>query len=119
MKFAFLVHPLSEASTGLFRLDNGGRLLDHWGGNLLTFTARLHHVMRDATSSQVSGCADAGPRLADRLTGLVSADGASAEGRIYEIPMDVAAILADPDRAVGFMEQAVDEASHWAHNSSA
>ncbi len=75
MKFAFLVHPLSEASTGLFRLDNGGRLLEHWGGNLLKFTARLHRLMREATSSRVSGCAGAGPRLADHLTGLVSASG--------------------------------------------
>ncbi len=68
--------------------------------------------------SRVSGCA-AGPRLADHLTGLVSASGALAEGRLYEIPMDVAAILADPDLGVGFMEQAVDEASRWAHKSLA
>ncbi len=115
MKFAFLIHPISEATTGLFRLDDTGGLVEHWASsNLLTFTAYLHQTMRNATLSPLperNGAA--APRLADQMTGLVSATGASAEGRIYEIPMDVAAILADPSHAVGFMEQAVDEAARW------
>ena len=36
-----------------------------------------------------------------------------AEGRLYEIPMDARAILADSARALDLMEQAVDDAIGW------
>ncbi len=54
-----------------------------------------------------------GPRVADTFDGLVSAAGARAEGRIYEIPMDARSILGDPDRALELMEQAVEDAIGW------
>ena len=110
MKFAFLIHPLSAATQDLFRLDNGGMLLEHSGGNLLQVIARLHQTMREASATPTDS-AVAGPRVVDRLAGLLSARGASTEGRLYEIPMDAAAILDDPGRAVTLMEQAVDEAA--------
>ena len=54
-----------------------------------------------------------GPRVVDTFAGLVSATGARAEGRLYEIPMDARSILADPDRALELMEQAVEDAIGW------
>src|SRR5262249_27499974 len=42
-----------------------------------------------------------------------SAAGARAEGRLYEIPMEARSILADPDRALELMEQAVADAIDW------
>src|SRR5262245_10261662 len=111
MRFAFLVHPISEAATDLFRLDNGGELLKHWGNNFLQFTSHLHRRFR-ATPQAVPPLSPE-PRLCDRRTDLGSARGASAEGRLYEIPMDAAAILADPNRALRFMEQVLNEAASW------
>ena len=32
MKFAFVVHPLSEESKALFQMDDGGELLSRWRG---------------------------------------------------------------------------------------
>src|SRR5216683_3063110 len=100
MKFAFLIHPISRATKDLYRLNNSGALLEHWGSNLLQFTAQLHRSFRE--TQPVPGVT--GPRLFDQLAGLATARGGSADGRIYEIPMDAAEILADPHRAVGFME---------------
>ena len=109
MKFAFLIHPLSQATKDLYRLNNGGALLEHWGSNLLQFAAQLHRSFRETrTLSDVTR-----PRLFDQMAGLASSRGGSAEGRIYEIPMGAAEILTDPHRAVDFMEQAVDEAAAW------
>jgi predicted amino acid dehydrogenase len=109
MKFAFLIHPLSQATKDLYRLNNGGALLEHWGSNLLQFAAQLHRSFRETrTLSDVTR-----PRLFDQMVGLASSRGGSAEGRVYEIPMGAAEILADPHRAVDFMEQAVDEAAAW------
>jgi acetylornithine/succinyldiaminopimelate/putrescine aminotransferase/predicted amino acid dehydrogenase len=109
MKFAFLIHPLSQATKDLYRLNNGGALLEHWGSNLLQFAAQLHRSFRETpVLSDVTR-----PRLFDQMASLASPRGGSAEGRIYEIPMDAAEILADPHRAVDFMEQAVDEAAAW------
>jgi acetylornithine/succinyldiaminopimelate/putrescine aminotransferase/predicted amino acid dehydrogenase len=52
-------------------------------------------------------------RVVDELLGLVSASGAQAEGRVYEIPMDAAEILADPVRAMEYVEQATQMAADW------
>jgi acetylornithine/succinyldiaminopimelate/putrescine aminotransferase/predicted amino acid dehydrogenase len=54
-----------------------------------------------------------GSRVVDTFAGLVSAAGARAEGRLYEIPMDARSILAEPDQALEFMEQAVADAIGW------
>src|SRR5262249_56431889 len=54
-----------------------------------------------------------GSRVIDTFAGLVSSTGARAEGRLYDIPMDARSILADPDRALGLMEQAVADAIDW------
>ena len=43
-----------------------------------------------------------------RSPGWSRRPGSHAEGRLYEIPMDAQSILANPDRALEFMEQAVD-----------
>ena len=52
-------------------------------------------------------------RVVDELPGLVSITGAQAEGRVYEIPMDAAEILADPVRAMEYVEQATQMAADW------
>ena len=109
MKFAFFIHPLSQSTRDLYRLNNRAALLEHWGTNLLRFTAQLHRSLRETPTV----LDPSRPQVYDHMPGLSSARGSSAEGRIYEIPMDAAEILADPHRAVDFMEQAVDDAAAW------
>jgi acetylornithine/succinyldiaminopimelate/putrescine aminotransferase/predicted amino acid dehydrogenase len=96
----------------LLKLDDGGLLRRHWGTNLLSFSGHLHQVVKEAM--QASGSESPREvRIMDELTGLVSPQGATAEGRLYEIPMDALSILQDPERALGYIYQAVDMAAEW------
>ena len=112
MKFAFLVHPLSEESKALVQLDDQGSLSTTWaGGDILEFCDFLHN-----TSTAGNDPAKMPPpqvRVIDELKGLRSLTGAECEGRLYEIPMDTMEILDDPVKAVTHMEQAVDMAAEW------
>lgn len=113
MKFAFLVHPLSSQSLDLLRLDEGGLLHRHWGqADLLTLVREAHgtirHLDRTSRSRRLAGV-----RVIDELTCLSALPGARAEGRLYEIPMHAGEILDDPDRALSFMQEAIEMARQW------
>lgn len=111
MKFAFLVHPLSDESAALVDMNDGNALASRWcGGNLLEFCNFLHQTM---AGSQSGVKQEPRVRVMDHLTGLVSQRGASCDGRLYEIPMGAAEILDDPVRAMAYMEQAVQMATEW------
>ena len=113
MRFAFLIHPISEQTKDLMALDQDGRLRRTWGrADLLEFCFEAHAAFGGCSRPMPDG-RSRGPRIVDTFTGLVSAVGARAEGRLYEIPMDARSILDDPDRALELMEQAVEDAIGW------
>src|SRR6516165_4082392 len=99
MKFAFLIHPLSEETKSLMQLDAGGVLRDNWGSDILQFCLDLH-AATESYQCEAANNTVHHARLADELSGLVSVTGARAEGRLYEIPMDARGILDDPARAI-------------------
>ena len=112
MRFAFVIHPLASGTESFIKLDDEGGILRRlWGTDPLGLTGQLHEAVQRA-----KGGSDGLPReirIVDELTGLVSPRGSSAEGRLYEIPMDVVAILDDPDRALTYIAQAVQMAGDW------
>jgi 3-acetyloctanal aminotransferase len=112
MRFAFLVHPVADTTESFIRLDEGGVLRKLWGTDPLRLTGALHNVMK-----QVMAGADEPPvpevRIVDELPNLVTPGGATAHGRLYEIPMGAVSILEDPDRALGYINQAVRQAADW------
>jgi hypothetical protein len=110
MKFAFLIHYLSDETRSLMQLNGGGLLRNAWGVNVLEFCSGLHHTM-EALRRRGGAGDESAARLVDEMSGLVSATGARAEGRLYEIPMTGGEILQDPHRALGLMEKAVDAAA--------
>src|SRR5262249_26617800 len=99
-------------SAGLLNLDFNGALQQSWGTDPLGMTAHLHKAVEEARRKQAGG-PPTRPRVVDELTGLTSLLGNSAEGRLYEIPMDALSILSDPNRALNYMEQAVEMAVDW------
>ena len=112
MKFAFLVHPLSRQSVTMLDLDRDGSLLKMWGLDAMGVAAGLHSAFTRSLARGVQ----ARPlevSVFDELGLLTSPDGAVAEGRIYEIPMDAYEILDNPDRALAFMQEAVSQATEW------
>jgi acetylornithine/succinyldiaminopimelate/putrescine aminotransferase/predicted amino acid dehydrogenase len=112
MKFAFLVHPLTQETTDLLNLDPDGALRRHWGSDLFGFCGQLHRCLQTARQrANASGAPRA--HVVDELSGLVSPLGHATEGRLYEIPMDAAEIVDDPSRAVAFAEEAIDLAQEW------
>ncbi len=93
-------------------LNQDGSLHHRWGRvELGDFCLRASEAAR--RRAERGGGDTEEVRLFDRLDGLRSAAGASAEGRIYEIPMDPRSILNDPGRAMDFMDRAVEEAMVW------
>jgi len=112
MKFAFLIHPISEETKNLLELDPEGRLRNVWGQDLLGFCRELHRSVSEALQQGSNGSPPR-VRVVDELPGLVSLTGARAEGRLYEIPMGAREILAEPARAVGYILEAVNMAADW------
>ncbi|MDY0165520.1 MAG: aminotransferase class III-fold pyridoxal phosphate-dependent enzyme [Thermoguttaceae bacterium] len=112
MKFAFLVHPLSEESKRLLDFDSDGDIRQVWGQDLMAFCAHLHGAVQRA---RCRPGLDEIPqvRVMDELGGLVSAKGVCVDGRLYEIPMDAAAILDDPGLALEFSQKAIGQAADW------
>jgi putrescine aminotransferase len=110
MKFAFLIHPLSEETQQLMEFDPALRA--SWGQDLLGFCGELHKTILRAQENGESALEDSF-RVVDEMTGLVSVKGAEAEGRLYEIPMDAFSFLEKPDRAMQYMEDAVEAAVDW------
>ncbi|MFH1266266.1 MAG: aminotransferase class III-fold pyridoxal phosphate-dependent enzyme [Planctomycetota bacterium] len=109
MKFAFLVHPLSEETRQLLELEWGD--MSSISQDLIGLAQELHRsvkrVRRDGTRGP--GCV----RVVDELTGVASVLGSKCEGRLYEIPMDAYAILEDTGQALQYMEEAVEMAADW------
>jgi acetylornithine/succinyldiaminopimelate/putrescine aminotransferase/predicted amino acid dehydrogenase len=113
MRFSFLMHPISEQTKDLMALDHDGRLRKTWGrADLLEFCSEAHAAFGGRSRPTPDG-RPRRPRVADTFDGLVSAAGARAEGRLYEIPMDARSILEDADRALELMERAVEDAIGW------
>ena len=86
MKFAFVVHPLSEESKALWQMDDGGQLLSHWeSGNLLEICDYVQSSMAEGIA--FGARATKGPIVLDHFSRLETATGHVAEGRVYEIPL--------------------------------
>ncbi len=112
MKFAFLVHPLNDESKRLLDFDSGGDIRQVWGKDLMAFCAHLHGAVAHAQHPPEAAEAPR-VRVMDELAGLVSAQGTCVDGRLYEIPMDAAAILDAPGRTLEFARDAIEQAADW------
>ena len=62
MKFAFLVHPLSEDSKALVAMNDDGTLSNNWGGDLLQFCNFLQQTMAARRDAKAQRRIAAGPR---------------------------------------------------------
>jgi acetylornithine/succinyldiaminopimelate/putrescine aminotransferase/predicted amino acid dehydrogenase len=112
MRFAFVVHPIASGTESFAKLDDEGGLLRRvWGTDPLGLTRAMHEAVERAKRNSEAPPAEV--RVVDELSEMVSPRGASAEGRLYEIPMDVVSILDDPDRALNYIGQAVEMAGDW------
>ncbi len=112
MKFAFLVHPLTEETKQMLEWDPAGSLRNSFGNDLLGFCQTLHDSIAHAQRT-TEFAAQPRVRVVDELKNMVSIRGAKIDGRLYEIPMDAYEILDDPTRAMEYMEEAVDMAADW------
>jgi acetylornithine/succinyldiaminopimelate/putrescine aminotransferase/predicted amino acid dehydrogenase len=110
MKFAFIVHPISEESKTFMHWDRSRGLNRHVGADLLQLCAAVHDSLN---ADDQAGRTSPHVRIADEMLNMVSWTGASADGRIYEIPLDAFEILADPVRAMEFVEDATQRAVEW------
>tara|TARA_Y100001933_G_scaffold265207_1_gene337037 strand:+ start:2054 stop:4810 length:2757 start_codon:yes stop_codon:yes gene_type:complete len=112
MKFAFVVHPLSEESKALWQMDDGGQLLSHWeNGNLLEICDFVQGRMAEGVA--FGGRAKDRPIVLDQFSGLQTKTGCETEGRVYEIPCSPKQILEDPGTAIEQTQAAVDMAADW------
>ncbi len=112
MRFAFVVHPIASGTESFAKLDDEGGLLRRvWGTDPLGLTRAMHEAVERAKQHAEAPAAEV--RVVDELSEMVSPRGASAAGRLYEIPMDVVSILDDPDRALNYIGQAVEMAGDW------
>lgn len=112
MKFAFLVHPLSDEAKALVQMNEDNTLVGHWGGDILEFCTFLHQTMAERRHAQTAGV-EPRARVIDVFANLRSDTGAVTEGRLYEIPMGAVEILDDPARAIDYIEQAIQMAAEW------
>lgn len=112
MKFAFLVHPLTDQMRQLVELNRKGEFKESWGKDLVRFLDHLATAV-DGLDVRIANKSTDHPHLFDELADLRSDIGASAEGRIYEIPMLAHEILEQPQRAITLMEQAAADAHAW------
>ena len=112
MKFAFIVHPLSEESKALWQMDDGGQLLSHWeNGNLLEICDFVQSRMAEGVA--FGGRAKNSPIVLDHFSGLKTTTGCVTEGRVYEIPCSPKQILEDPATAIEQTQTAVKMAADW------
>ncbi|HEY4312714.1 MAG TPA: aminotransferase class III-fold pyridoxal phosphate-dependent enzyme [Pirellulales bacterium] len=111
MKFAFLIHPLSDETNYVLHFG-GGSLQNRWGTDPVGFCRAVHEAMGSYEDVLTDDVVLAN-RIADEMPSLVSLRGAQAEGRLYEIPLDAMRILEEPALAMEFMEQAVEMAAQW------
>lgn len=111
MKFAFLIHPLSDETNYVLHFG-GDALQNRWGTDPVGFCRAVHEAVGSYEDVLTEDIVEAN-RVADEMAGLVSLRGAQADGRLYEIPLDAMRILEEPARAMEFMEQAVEMAAQW------
>ena len=112
MKFAFIVHPLSEESKALWQMDDGGQLLSHWeNGNLLEICDFVQGRMAEGVA--FGSRAKDYPIVLDQFAGLRTKTGCETEGRVYEIPCSPKQILEDPATAIEQTQAAVNMAADW------
>src|SRR5579864_198794 len=105
MRFGFLIHPITSVTDSFIQLDeDGGLLRSYWGSDALRMTRHMHETVERLRNAPREAVRE--PRVVDELA-LRSPRGVSAEGRLYEIPMDAVSILEDQDRALGLIDQAV------------
>ena len=83
-----------------------------WGTDPLRLTGALHKVVQ-RVMAEADDAPTAEVRVVDEMENLVGPSGATAHGRLYEVPMGAMAILEDPDRALGYIHQAVQQAADW------
>lgn len=112
MKFAFLIHPLDEKMPALIELDRDKVLQKHWGSNPFALCRLVHGSVASAQHLPPMSNRTA-PCLVDELPRILSATGAEAAGRIFEIPLDAVSILEQPEKALDLMENAVLQAHEW------
>lgn len=112
MKFAFLVHPLTDDTRELVGLNKTGRFQETWGKDLFSFLESLHVGIQGVSEFRKNLPTDK-PWVVDYLRQIKSLKGLEAEGRIYEIPMLPHEILLESSKALGIMEEAVDDAAAW------
>ncbi len=110
LKFAFLIHPISDGTSSLIDLQLGQQLRSAWGQDSLLFCAKYHEAIHAAQSR---GPIQPSVRVVDELIGLGSVTGSSATGRLYEVPMSPSEFLREPHRALESMREAVAAATEW------
>ncbi len=110
MKFAFIVHPISEESKTFMHWDRSRGLNRHVGVDLLQLCSAVHDSLN---AEEPAGRTLPHVHVADEMQNLVSWTGAHAEGRVYEIPLDASEILDDPVRAMEYVEDASQRAVEW------
>ena len=86
MKFAFLVHPLTEETKALLQLDNGGLLRGNWKQHPRVLPRPPRDHGRSASRRWPLRLR---PGWSMNSTACISTG--RAEGRLYEIPMDATA----------------------------
>ncbi|MEN6498307.1 MAG: aminotransferase class III-fold pyridoxal phosphate-dependent enzyme [Thermoguttaceae bacterium] len=111
MNFAFLVHPLGNETDRVLGYIREVDLPKSFGWDMASFFHDLHVAVARAEEPPSADLEQV--RVIDELSGLVSRLGARTDGRLYEIPMDSFAILAEPDRALEHMLEAVNDAADW------
>ncbi len=121
MKFAFLIHPLSDSTDSALAFDPEGQLRQVWGTRPLPAIQVLQRLVqqrgtnaRDATIAGRAGeLRSQGPELAVELGSLAFPGGQLADGRIYQIPLQPHQFIEEPDRALELLDQALDMATAW------
>ncbi len=112
MKFAFLVHPISDYTGELWDLAIAAAdLRSAWGNDPFRSCSLLRQAMRHAMEAAGSEAGEI--RVVDNITGLVSVNGRPSEGRIYEIPLRAEEFLANPTNAIEQVRTAAEQAVEW------
>jgi putrescine aminotransferase len=110
MKFAFIVHPVSETHA-MIRLDGSGEFRKLWHGASVLAISDYLQVWMAANANR--GQKPNNVTVIDELRGLCSINGHETEGRLYQIPMSAAEIMEAPAEAMAHVERAIAMAADW------
>ena len=89
MKFAFLIHPLSDETKTLMELDPDGHLHRDHGGDPLSFCDSLHKMLVPARRRQTA-CGEPRVRVVDELAGLVGVGVEPDDREVLALPPSIA-----------------------------